>query len=183
MRRAPLCAGSFFYVANATNVTHVSLRYGMMQAGIAVRLFPGAVFLSPAPDLFEGESMPYRPKRPCSFPGCPNLTDGRFCEAHRKIEAQRYNRYERDPEINRRYDARWRRVRDAYIRAHPLCERCLEEGRMTPARHVHHVLPLSQGGTHDWDNLRALCLACHSKTEMEQGGLLRKKEGRGEENL
>lgn len=28
--------------------------------------------------------MPRKPKRPCSFPGCPNLTDGRFCEEHEK---------------------------------------------------------------------------------------------------
>ncbi|MCR1954151.1 HNH endonuclease, partial [Clostridioides mangenotii] len=23
--------------------------------------------------------MPKKPKRPCSYPGCPELTDGRFC--------------------------------------------------------------------------------------------------------
>ena len=27
--------------------------------------------------------MPRKPKRPCSHPGCPNLTDGRFCEEMR----------------------------------------------------------------------------------------------------
>ncbi len=26
--------------------------------------------------------MPRKPKRPCSYPGCPNLCDGRFCEEH-----------------------------------------------------------------------------------------------------
>lgn len=26
--------------------------------------------------------MPYKPKRPCSWPGCPNLTHGRYCEEH-----------------------------------------------------------------------------------------------------
>ena len=33
--------------------------------------------------------MPMKPKRPCSFPGCPNLTDRRFCPEHEKLEAQR----------------------------------------------------------------------------------------------
>lgn len=40
--------------------------------------------------------MPKRPKRPCSYPGCPNLTDKRFCPEHEKLEAQRYERYDRD---------------------------------------------------------------------------------------
>lgn len=24
--------------------------------------------------------LPFKPKGPCSYPGCPKLTDGRFCE-------------------------------------------------------------------------------------------------------
>lgn len=36
--------------------------------------------------------MPRKPKRPCSYPGCPNLTDGRFCPEHEKMEAKRYER-------------------------------------------------------------------------------------------
>ena len=41
--------------------------------------------------------MPRKPKRPCSFPGCPKLTDGRFCEEHEKQENRRYEKYDRDP--------------------------------------------------------------------------------------
>ena len=37
--------------------------------------------------------MPTKPKRPCSYPGCPKLTDGRFCEEHAKTEAKRYEKY------------------------------------------------------------------------------------------
>ena len=29
--------------------------------------------------LFEGKVMQGSPKRPCSY-GCPNLTDGQYCE-------------------------------------------------------------------------------------------------------
>lgn len=40
--------------------------------------------------------MPRKPKRPCSYPGCPNLTDGRFCPEHEKKEAKRYEKYDRE---------------------------------------------------------------------------------------
>ena len=36
--------------------------------------------------------MPRKPKRPCSYPGCPNLTDGRFCPEHEKKETKRYEK-------------------------------------------------------------------------------------------
>ncbi len=121
--------------------------------------------------------MPRMPKRPCSYPGCPELTDGRFCEKHRKLDAQQYNRYERDPEINKRYDRRWAAVRAAYVKEHPLCEECLKEGRVTLVEQVHHIKPLAQGGTHDWENLMSLCKACHARMEMSIGGQLNKREG------
>lgn len=53
--------------------------------------------------------MPRKPKRPCSYPGCPNLTDGRFCEEHAKEEARRYEHYDRDPATKRRYGRAWKR--------------------------------------------------------------------------
>ena len=46
--------------------------------------------------------MPTKPKRPCSYPGCPKLTDGRFCEEHAKAEAKRYEKYDRDPAVRRK---------------------------------------------------------------------------------
>ncbi|QOQ39385.1 HNH endonuclease [Trueperella pecoris] len=107
--------------------------------------------------------MPKKPKRPCSHPACPELTDTRFCPAHAKEEDARYRKYQRDPKINRRYDHRWRKIRTAYVQAHPLCEDCLDAGRFTPAAEVHHILPLAHGGTHDLANLRSLCKPCHSR--------------------
>jgi len=114
----------------------------------------------------EVNGMPARPKTPCKFSSCPNLTDGSYCEEHKQTENRRYNRYQRDPVINRRYGSTWRRIRARYVKAHPLCEDCLSAGRYTPAKEVHHVLPLSEGGTHDEDNLRALCHGCHSAITM-----------------
>jgi len=106
--------------------------------------------------------MPYKPKRPCSHPGCPKLSDGRFCEVHAKQDAQEYERYRRDPDTRKRYGRAWKRIRDRYISKHPLCEQCEEDEVLTPAQEVHHIIPLSEGGTHDEGNLKALCSSCHS---------------------
>ena len=107
--------------------------------------------------------VPRKPKRPCSHPGCPELTGHCYCQAHAKAEDERYRKWQRDPKINARYDHRWRKIRNRYIHAHPLCEDCLDTGRYTPAAEVHHILPLEHGGTHDESNLRALCKPCHSR--------------------
>ena len=106
--------------------------------------------------------MPYKPKRPCSYPGCGRLTDGRFCDEHRQVAEHQYNHYLRDPDTNKRYGRAWKKIRAHYIQAHPLCEQCEQEGRLTPAEEVHHILPLANGGTHDVNNLMALCKSCHS---------------------
>ena len=113
--------------------------------------------------------MPKRPKRSCSYPGCPNLTDGRFCEEHARKEAKRYEKYDRDPAVRRRYGRAWKRIRDRFITAHPLCEECRKRGVITPAQEVHHIKPLSQGGTHAESNLMALCTPCHSRITAEMG--------------
>ena len=113
--------------------------------------------------------MPRKPKRPCSHPGCPKLTDGRFCEEHAKQEAKRYEKYDRDPATHRRYGRAWKRIRDSYVGQHPLCEVCLKEGRLVETAEVHHKKPLAEGGTHARENLIALCKTCHSKIHAERG--------------
>ena len=114
--------------------------------------------------------MPYKPKRPCSYPGCPRLTSGRYCEEHQKIITAHYNTHQRDPASKRRYGRAWKRIRDRYIAAHPLCEQCQRAGKITPAEEVHHILPLSKGGTHVESNLMALCKRCHSEITAREGG-------------
>jgi 5-methylcytosine-specific restriction protein A len=112
---------------------------------------------------------PKKPKRPCSHPGCPALTDGRFCEQHKQAENRRYNKYQRDPKTGKRYGSEWRKVRARFLTSHPLCELCHKDGRLTPAALVHHKRKLTDGGTHDADNLMALCDSCHSRLHAEQG--------------
>jgi 5-methylcytosine-specific restriction protein A len=115
------------------------------------------------------DAVPYKPKKPCAYPGCPKLTDGRYCDEHAKAEARRYNRYGRDPESARRYGRTWKKVRAAFLAAHPLCEMCAAEGRLTPATLVHHKVRLTDGGTGETENLQALCAECHSRLHAECG--------------
>ena len=117
--------------------------------------------------------MPKKPKRPCSYPGCGRLTDGQYCDAHRQTAERQYNRYLRDPDTNKRYGRAWKKIRARFLLRHPLCEQCRQEGRLTPAQEVHHILPLANGGTHDDNNLLALCKSCHSSitaTSMNRAG-------------
>ena len=126
--------------------------------------------------LKEVNTMPRKPKRPCSYPGCRELTDARFCEKHQKLHDQHYNKYERNPETRKRYGWAWKKIRNKYIKNNPLCEQCLKEGRLTPAQEVHHIKPLSKGGTHDEKNLMALCSSCHSTITAREGGRWDKKK-------
>ena len=52
--------------------------------------------------------MPRKPKRPCSYPGCPKLVDGRFCKEHEKEYNKAYEKYKRNPETHKRYGKAWR---------------------------------------------------------------------------
>lgn len=113
--------------------------------------------------------MPRKAKRPCSYPGCPDLTDGRFCEQHQKEENKRYEKYDRNPAVRRRYGRAWKRIRDSYAAEHPLCEECLTKGRYVATEEIHHKLPLTQGGTHDRKNLIALCKECHARIHALSG--------------
>ncbi len=113
--------------------------------------------------------MPKKPKRPCSYPCCPRLTDGRFCTEHQKQENKCYEKYDRSPEMKKRYRRAWKQNRDIHIAQHPLCEVCKRKGRLTPAEEVHHIVPLSQGGTHEESSLMSLCKSCHSEITAKSG--------------
>lgn len=113
--------------------------------------------------------MPRKPLRPCSYPGCPELVEGRYCEEHSKQSYKDYNTYRRDPRSKKRYGSEWKRIRNIFIKEHPLCEECRRNGRVTPAEEVHHILPLGRGGTHDTNNLMALCKSCHSRISVLDG--------------
>lgn len=116
------------------------------------------------------KNMPRKPKKPCSYPGCPELIeDGSYCKKHQRDVNRYYEKYRRDPLTKKRYGSKWRKIRNRYINNNPLCEECLKDGRFTKAEEVHHILPLRRGGNHDESNLMALCKSCHSKISILVG--------------
>lgn len=72
-------------------------------------------------------------------------------------------------------DIRWKRLREWYIREHPICERCFEQGISTPATEIHHVVPFGSAKTTedkfdlllDTNNLMSLCSKCHHEIHNE----------------
>lgn len=117
--------------------------------------------------------MPRKMPKPCAHPGCPNLTHDRFCSDHAKQERKRYDR-ERGTAAQRGYGSRWRKYRKWFLTQNPLCVKCKEEGKLTPATDVDHIQAVK--GPNDplfWEpsNHQALCHSCHSrKTVKENGG-------------
>ena len=103
--------------------------------------------------------MPRKSKKPCSHPGCPNLTEGKYCEKHKSLHP------DRPSAESRGYNNRWRKVRAAYLRKHPLCVRCMADGRYVKATVVDHIQPHRGNRQLMWDenNYQALCKKCHDK--------------------
>ena len=113
--------------------------------------------------------MPHKPLKPCGYPGCPNLCEGSYCNKHKGLVAKEYNKYSRSPDHNKKYGRAWKNIRDRYAKAHPLCERCLSEGRITPMEEVHHIVPVNRGGGNEDSNLMSVCKSCHNKIHIELG--------------
>ncbi len=113
----------------------------------------------------EIDNMPYKPKSPCCYPGCPELTHERYCEKHKGQAAREYNRYARDDNSKKFYNSSaWRRLAAEQLKKEPLCVMCLKEGRARPAEIADHIKPIREGGAKlDIDNLQSLCRACHNK--------------------
>ena len=106
--------------------------------------------------------MPKHPKRPCRYPGCPNLCEsGTYCPEHSAESPDRL----RGSAAERGYDAKWRRARKRFLRSHPLCANCLSQGVLTPATVVDHIVPHRGDHRLFWDeqNWQPLCKACHDR--------------------
>ena len=116
------------------------------------------------------------PPRPCRKAGCNVLTTDRsgYCDEHRSYGEQRRKDYfkkldeQRQSASRRGYGVDWRKLREAKLRANPLCEKC-----GAPASVVHHK---DHNQYNDfWDNLESVCRACHE----EHHGRKKKSEHAG----
>lgn len=118
----------------------------------------------PRDQKLKARKMPSKCAHFCNHPGCNELTTHRYCDKHtQEHEAEqkkanaRYDK-ERGSSTSRGYDELWRKVRLSYLKAHPLCELCDKEGKITPAVLVHHIKPIDEGGDRlRRENLQALC--------------------------
>lgn len=76
----------------------------------------------------------------------------------------------------------WRKERDNYLREHPLCEKCLEKGKITPAQDIHHKKSPFKNGEINWNllydenNLMSLCKECHGNIHAAQQGHISPEE-------
>lgn len=123
--------------------------------------------------------MPYKPKHPCSYPGCKELVPygERYCEEHKKIAAKQYEQYGRKEEERQRYEGPWKTIRKMKLASQPLCENCLKNGRYTRAVLVHHIIPLEEGGSNDSSNLMSMCQECHSRLHATRGDRWHQRPG------
>lgn len=105
--------------------------------------------------------MPSKPLRPCCHVGCTELVDRGYCDKH-KPEIRQYDKY-RGNSNDRGYDSKWRKFRENYLKAYPVCCDCLVIGSIEPAVDVHHMVKLVDGGKRlDPANCMPLCHSCHS---------------------
>ncbi|TKI02774.1 HNH endonuclease [Martelella alba] len=88
------------------------------------------------------------------------------------------------------YGSRWEKARISYLRSHPLCVMCQQQGRAVPATVVDHIKPhrlkdaiasgdkqmisIAQKLFWDQDNWQSLCKQHHDSTKqrMEKSGLV-----------
>ena len=97
--------------------------------------------------------MPTKPLKPCYCNGCPELTSKKYCDNHKHLNRKK----------SKHYNSHWRRIRSNFLKINPFCKECYKNNKLTAANEVHHIIPVYEGGTDDYDNLMALCKSCHSK--------------------
>lgn len=92
----------------------------------------------------------------CSNPMCSNRVPVgvRRCPACKRARHQAQDRA-RPSAARRGYGAEWRRIRAAYLRECPLCQRCGAVGQ-----EVHHRD--GDSSNNEPGNLETLCQSCHS---------------------
>jgi len=72
---------------------------------------------------------------------------------------------------------RWLQLRKEVLTMHPICQECERLGRISPAKEVHHIVPVEKARSvedmsalmYDIHNLMALCTTCHIKIHNEMG--------------
>lgn len=85
---------------------------------------------------------------------------------HQPVKLQRVQiARPRGKTAERGYGSRWQKLRNWWLREHPLCAHCEKQGRMTTATQVDHIIPHNgdEALLHDVTNLQSLCVPCHNR--------------------
>ena len=142
---------------------------------------PGFLFkgVFGCPFLFEERVMPYKPQKPCAYPGCPKLTNERYCPEHKKLMEKQYDTYVRSRSSSEFYHSHeWKKKRQNYLVEHPFCVECWKHGKLSKAQMVDHIVPIKMGGAAlDDENLQGLCWSCHSRKSIQEGSRYGKRRG------
>lgn len=94
----------------------------------------------------------------------------------KKETNQRNQTTSREVRMKAYNNTEWKHLRNTYIKEHPLCEMCLEKGKVVPAEDIHHKQsPFKNGDVDfnkllDYDNLQALCKECHGNIHAGKTG-------------
>jgi 5-methylcytosine-specific restriction enzyme A len=110
-----------------------------------------------------------RSMRPCSWPGCGELTRERHCLQHAATFQAERDRY-RGSAHQRGYSARWRRLRADVLTSEPLCRYCARDGKVRAATVVDHIVPHKGNAGLMWarSNLQPLCARCHNSAKQRE---------------
>ena len=94
--------------------------------------------------------------------GCPELVEAgtKFCEKHKPVHPEEVR-----SASSRGYGRAWQKASRKFLESHPLCVRCMREGRYTKATVVDHIRPHRGDMALFWDkdNWQPLCKRCHDK--------------------
>lgn len=106
--------------------------------------------------------------RPCSKPGCPNLTRERYCAVHKAASKQRAA----SVQWHKWYALSvWKKdLRLKQLLRQPFCRECAAKGKRVRATEVDHVVPHRGRWSlfADPHNLQSLCHTCHSAKTMRE---------------
>ena len=115
----------------------------------------------------EVTHMPYRSNVSCKHPGCAKLIPHgqMYCEEHQSL-----HRNDRASACERGYGAKWQRERKKFLDTRPVCVKCYEEGTLTKATVVDHIIPHRGDQKLFWDcgNWQPLCEHCHNVKTMTE---------------
>ena len=109
--------------------------------------------------------MPTKPKKPCSHPGCRELTNERFCAVHKKKEQQYVDKL-RGTAHERGYTYRWSKYAKWFLKqpGNQICKLRLDNGCTLVANCVDHIQPVGKDDPLFWEgsNHQSSCIHCNS---------------------